>query len=451
VLTKIDGRRLLDRAVSLAVLIALMAIMRGALDRTGSGPPQAEATVALGFLLLSAFVSGQLFSALGLPRITGYILLGLLIGPDALGLLTSANLEDLHMIDQIAISLIALMAGGELKLAELRLRGRSIGGIMVTEMIAVFAIVAGSVFILSGALPFAAGLTRLQIGVLAMIFGSIAIANSPSVAIAVITELRARGPVTSTVLSVTVLKDVVVIVLFAIALAIARSLLDPTAGLDTSFAGELLWEIGGSIVMGAVSGTLISMYLSTGSRQLIFFALAAAVLNGYVAEALHLEVLLLSLTAGFFVENVSPVHGEPFVHALERNSLPIYTLFFALAGASVHLADLAELWPYAFAFVAARAFAIFIGTYAGAVWTDAEPAVRRYAWLGFVSQAGVTLGMVIIAERAFPEWGAELRTLFVAMVAIHELIGPVLLQQGLVRAGEVWGGHGRTATAQDRP
>ncbi|MGH7481698.1 MAG: cation:proton antiporter [Longimicrobiales bacterium] len=433
---KIDGRRLLGRAATLVVLIALMIVLRSVMDRVPTGSPAADATVALGFLLLSAYVAGQFFKELGLPRITGYILLGLLIGPDALGLLSSAHIADLRLIDQIAISLIALSAGGELKLADLRSRGRSMGGIMVTEMVAVFAVVAGGVLIFSDALPFAVGLTALQVGVLAMMFGSIAIANSPSVAIAVITDTRARGPVTSTVLGVTVMKDVVVIVLFAIALSSARSLLQGTGSFDTSFAVELSWEIGGSIIMGAVSGTLISLYLSVGSRHLVLFALAVAFLNAYIARALHLEVLLLSLTAGFFVENVSPVHGEPFVKAVERNSLPLYALFFALAGASVHLADLAALWPYALAFVAARAVAIFAGTYAGASWTGAEPLVRRYAWLGFVSQAGVTLGMVIIAERAFPAWGAELRTMFVAMVAIHELIGPVLLQYGLQRAGE---------------
>jgi Kef-type K+ transport system membrane component KefB len=125
------------------------------------------------------------------------------------------------------------------------------------------------------------------------------------------------------------------------------------------------------------------------------------------------------------------------VQGVEANSLPLYALFFALAGASIHLDELAALWPFALGLVAARAGAVFLGTWLGARRVDAEPEVRRYAWLGFISQAGVTLGMVVIAARAFPEWGDALRTLFVAMVAIHELVGPVLLQYGLHRSGEV--------------
>jgi Kef-type K+ transport system membrane component KefB len=125
------------------------------------------------------------------------------------------------------------------------------------------------------------------------------------------------------------------------------------------------------------------------------------------------------------------------VDGVHRNSLPLYALFFALAGASIHIDELRELWMFALLFVVLRAAAIFTGTLAGARAADAEPEVRRYAWLGFISQAGVTLGMVVIAGRAFPEWGAELRTLFVSMVAIHELIGPVAMQYGLRRAGEM--------------
>jgi len=280
-----------------------------------------------------------------------------------------------------------------------------------------------------------------------MIFGSVAIANSPSVAIAVINDSGARGPVASTVLGVTVMKDVLVIVLFAIALAVARAVLDET-GVEMTFALDLGWEIGGSLVVGAVSGWLISLYLGRYGPHSVLFILAAAFLNAQVAAALHLEVLLLSLTAGFFVENVNPAHGDRFIEAVEANSLPFYALFFTLAGTKIELGSLRELGVFVALFVLLRAAAIFGGTWLGARMTRSEPAVRRYAWTGFVSQAGVTLGMAVIAARAFPEWGGELVTMFVAMVALHELVGPVLFQQGLQAAGEV-GARDRRDEAAD--
>lgn len=394
-------------------------------------------TVSLGFLLLAAFLAGRITADLGVPRITGYILLGLIVGPGVLNLVTDEAIEGLKLIDDIAISLIALSAGGELRISELRERAGSMAAIMIAEMTLVFGVVAGGVILAADLIPITSGMPTLTVLVIAMVFGSIAIANSPSVAIAVINDTRSRGPVASTILGVTVLKDVAVILLFAVALAVARTALTPGAGFEAEFFLGLSIEIGGSILAGALSGAIIAALLPRVRSQAVLFALAIAFLNAYVAQVLHLEVLLMSLVAGFFLENLSRVHGDPFVEGLEKNSLPVYAIFFALAGASIHLDALAALWPFVAGFVLLRAFAIFAGTWLGATVSGAEPAVRRYAWLGFISQAGVTLGMVVIAARSFPEWGAELQTLFVAMVAVHELTGPILLQWGLTRAGEV--------------
>ncbi|HUE77225.1 MAG TPA: cation:proton antiporter [Longimicrobiales bacterium] len=441
----------LGRALTLAALLGFGIVLRNALDLLPGNA--STATISLGFLLLAAVVGGRLSAGFGLPKITGYILIGLLVGPEVLGLVSEDDVAELKLIDDIAISLIALSAGGELRISELKTRGRSISGIMVAEMLTVFVVIAGGTLLVSDFLPITQGRAFSTVLVIALVFGSIAIANSPSVAIAVINDTGSRGPVASTILGVTVLKDVAVILLFAVALAIARTALSPGSEFETDFFIGLGVEIGGSIVAGVVSGIIISLLLRTVRAHVVVFALAIAFVNAYVAQLLHLEVLLLSLVAGFFLENISPVHGDPFVHALERNSLPVYALFFALAGAGLHLAELAELWPFVAAFVIARAGAVFVGTWVGARVTGSEPEVRRYAWLGFISQAGVTLGMVVIAARSFPEWGAELQTLFVAMVAIHELIGPVLLQKGLERAGEVGQRSSRSnqpATGSDR-
>ncbi|HUG39811.1 MAG TPA: cation:proton antiporter [Longimicrobiales bacterium] len=425
----------IPRVLTLAALLGFGVILRDGLRLLPGNA--STATIALGFLLLSAVVAGRIAAGVGLPRITGYIILGLLVGPDVLGIVSEENVAGLKLIDDIAISLIALSAGGELRVRELRARGRSMGGIMLAEMIMVFAVIAGGVVLVADLLPITQGRPLSSVLVIALVFGSIAIANSPSVAIAVINDTGSRGPVSSTILGVTVLKDVFVILLFAIALAVARTALTPGSSFETEFFFGLGMEIGGSLLAGVISGVIIAALLKTVRAHVVLFALAIAFVNAYMANLLHLEVLLLSLVAGFFLENISPVHGDPFVRALERNSLPVYALFFALAGAGLHLSELAALWPFVAAFVLARAGAVFAGTWIGARVTGAEPEVRRYAWLGFISQAGVTLGMVVIAARTFPEWGAELQTLFVAMVAIHELIGPVLLQKGLERAGEV--------------
>ncbi len=443
---------MIHRLLALVGVVLAMGVLSGVGEQWNLLPHDGawDPTIVLGFLLLAAYLGGEVLKSIGLPGITGYILIGLLVGPSVLGLVTDQNIEQLGLIDDIAISLIALSAGGELRLSELRSRGRAMLGITAAEMTAVFVVIAGGVLVFSSYLPFTQGRELTAVLVIALMFGSIAIANSPSVAIAVINETKSAGPVSSTVLGVTVIKDVLVILFFALALSVARAALGSGGGFEGAFFLELGWEIGGSILVGAAVGWLVSLYLARLEARMVLFALAVAFLNAEIAQLLHLEVLLLSLTAGFFVENISPIRGEPFVEGIEANSLPIYALFFSLAGASIHLSELAVLWPFVFGFVIARAVAVFGGTYVGSALTNAEPAVRKYAWLGFISQAGVTLGMVIIAARAFPEWGAELRTLFVSMVAVHELIGPVLLQFGLDRAGEI-GARRRKAGGTERP
>lgn len=430
--------RLLLQLGSLTLLGALMFGLRA---RGGSVPTDTgfagETSVALGFLLLATYLAGSVTSEFRLPRITGYILVGMLVGPEVVNLVTASDVGRLKAIDDIAISLIALSAGGELRVAELRRQGRSLIGIMSGEMATVFVAVVGFVLLASPLLPFTADATLAETLILAVVFGSIAIANSPSVAIAVINDSRSRGPVASTILAVTILKDVVVIVLFAVALSIGRTVLGEGAGGTSEFLISTSVAIFGSLIVGAVIGWLVSVYLRRVASRMVLFTLGVAFVNAQIAAELHLEVLLLSLSAGFFVENISPVEGEPFIQAIERNSTPLYALFFGLAGAGLALSGLADLWLAVLALVSVRALAVFGGTWIGARFTDADESVRKYAWVGFISQAGVTLGMVVIAARAFPQWAELFTTIFVAMVAIHELFGPVLLQEGLRRAGEI--------------
>jgi Kef-type K+ transport system membrane component KefB len=436
-------------AIQRGVVLGVLVLLGLGVDWAALPIPQdtvwpLELPFLLGLLLLISHVTGKLASDFGLPKITGYIVAGLLIGPSGVELVSDADVASLALIDQVAIALIAFSAGAELKIREVKEAGRAIASILVSEMAMVFVAVAGIVLLLKPIFPLTAGQGWTEAIIIAAVFGSIAIANSPSVAVAVINDTRARGPVASTILGVTVLKDVAVIVLFAVMLSLARTVLSGDGGgLGLALAERMWWEIGGSIMVGAIIGWLVSLYLDRWKAEPILFVLGVAVLVTIIADRLHLEILLTALTTGFFVENISEVKADRFVRAVEANALPFYALFFSLAGASIHLDELRQVWALVLLLVAVRAAAIWFGTRAGARIGRAGPAVERYAWTGFVSQAGVTLGMVTIAAEAFPEWGAEMKTLFVAMVAIHELGGPVLLQKGLVASGE--------AGARDRP
>ncbi|HUH03739.1 MAG TPA: cation:proton antiporter [Kofleriaceae bacterium] len=406
----------------------------------GVGPQ--STTIALGFLLVGAFLGGAGSARAGLPRITGYLVVGFIIGPHVTGLLTKDMVAAGKAVEGIAVALIALTAGGEIDLGWVRKHARRLALITASELTVVAVGVFLVVFLGRALFPFAPADDIVMGLIVAMVFGAIAVANSPTVTIAVIAENHADGPVSRTVLGVTVIKDVAVIVLFAVAMAVAKNVLDAGAG------GALGWtltrELGGSVLVGVGIGMAISLFLRFVGRDTPVFILATCFAISQIAAVFHLEALLVALTAGIWVENFSgaqrkpaaPARGETLIKSIERLSTPVYAMFFAFAGAKVDLDALAEMWPLALLLVAVRALCVYLGTAIGTRVSGAEPVVVRYAWLGFISQAGVTLALSAIVAREFPTWGAEIQILVVAMIALHEFIGPIGFQYALRRAGE---------------
>lgn len=425
--------RVLRRVFALVVLFVIVMVLREVEPLQIQG---ASTALTLGILLLSAYIGGQVAKLVGLSRVTGYIAIGLILGPSGFEFLTDGEVHSLEPFSSVAIALIAITAGGELSLDRLRGAGRYLASITLVQTAIVMLFVFGSVFVLADFLPFTAGRELPVVLTVAMIFASVAVASSPSVAIAVITDSEAAGPVSTSILGVTVLKDVLVIILFAGALTVAYSVLEPEQAGESSIALNLAREIGGSIIVGALFGAAIGAYLRWVNQHLVVFTIALAWILVEVAATLHLELLLMALTAGFALEALNPKEGDAFVHALEAASLPLYALFFSLAGAAVHLKELALVWQWALLLVAVRAVALWIGTVVGARLGSAPPEVGRHAWPAFISQAGVALGMATLVAREFPEWGAELQSFFVGLVAIHEIIGPIAAKWTLDRAGE---------------
>ncbi|MBN2196059.1 MAG: cation:proton antiporter [Polyangiaceae bacterium] len=426
--------RLLSRVVPLALALGvLMSLRYSGMGVAAQGPE--STTVAVGFMLLAAFVGGKVAARMRLPRITGYLGVGFVIGPYVSGLITRDMLFAVKAVEGVAVALIALTAGGEIQLDWVKRHARRLALITSSQVLLVTGTVLATVLLARPVLPFMpAGDLALAV-VIAMVFGTIAAASSPTVTIAVIAENKAEGPLARTVLGVTIIKDVATIVLFAVALTVAKDLLGEGGG--EALGTVLTRELGGSVLVGIGFGVGLSLFMRHVARDTPVFVLALCFAIWQVATTFQLETLLIALTAGLWVENFSHARGEDLIKAIERLSLPVYALFFAAAGAKVNVPALAALWPFALLLASVRALCLWAGTRLGATLARAEPAVRRYAWLGFVSQAGVTLALSTIVAREFPTWGADVQALIVAMIAIHELIGPIGFQFALGRVGEV--------------
>jgi Kef-type K+ transport system membrane component KefB len=433
-------RGLIYRFAPLAGCVAILAAAR-AFSLPFDPDARQGTAVAIGFLLLAGFVAGKAAARARLPRITGYLLAGIALGPYGTGVLSSDMLAARAVVDGVAVALIALTAGGELDVAWLRRSFRRVATITMSELVVVLTGVFATFLVVEHTLevippdllPAAPG----ALFVVALVFAAIAVANSPSVAIAVINETRSEGPVTRTVLGVTILKDIAVIVLFAFTLALARNTLG-AAGTEPLW-WTLTRELLGSTLVGFAFGGVIIWYLRTIGRDLPVFLLVFCLALAQTCRAFHLEVLLAAVAAGFLVANYPGGHGHRLVAAIERVSLPVYAIFFAGAGAKVRLDVLGDVWLPAVIFVALRAVFVFAGTRLGTKLADSEPTVRQYAWVGFISQAGVTLALAALVSRTFPTWGGALEILIISMIAIHELLGPPAFQWALGKAGEIGG------------
>jgi Kef-type K+ transport system membrane component KefB len=272
-------------------------------------------------------------------------------------------------------------------------------------------------------------------GAVALLFGLVAVAKSPATTVAVITEERARGIFTDTVLGITVLKDVVILILIAILIPFAATIVDPSGGFSFHILLEILLEILGSLVLGIGLGWLVTQYLKRVVEYRILFILGVAFLAEFLGGWLHLEAILIAMAAGFWVQNFSR-QGRRLLHALEANSLPVYALFFAVAGADLNITVLKTAWVVATAIILTRAVALIISTNLGARIVADPPVVRKYAWMGFLAKAGVTLGIANIVRERFPQWGLEVATIIIAMIAVNQLVGPPAFRWAIIKAGE---------------
>lgn len=421
------------RAAGLGLIVATMLFLQQFGTRI-EGTPRTVA-LALGFALVAASLLGGVAERLRLPRLSGYLIFGLICGPYLLNLITATMARELQIVNGVAIVLIAFVAGLELNIAHLRPQLRAMLIVGSTAILGTFTVLLA---ILWAAWPFmplpdpGGPLPRLAVAAVAAM---LVVSFSPTVSIAVIADSRARGPLTELVLAVVVLGDFLLILMFALAMQLARW---STGGAtDVNVLAQLAWEIGGSLAFGAIVGALFAFYLKMVARELTLVLLAVCVLLAVLTPALHFELVLTALAAGLVVENIAPPEGDQLKTAVERGALPVLIVFFAGAGASLQLDALAVIGGFALAIALIRLLLVRATTNLGVRLAKLPEMPGNLVWMGLVSQAGVTLGLTAIVAAEFPGWGTAVQTLVLSLTALHVLAGPVIFKAALARAGEI--------------
>jgi Kef-type K+ transport system membrane component KefB len=430
----------IQRVAQAAALAVVFAVMFFASRAVPVGEGISGIIAGVGFLLLSGMLASELLEIIGLPHLTGYLLAGAIAGPQVLHLVDHHAVERLTPANTLALSLIALAGGAELKIDLLKQVLRSLVYATLLQS-ALGVIIMGGAFLLAARyLPFAAGLHGSAIFGVALLWGVLAICRSPSATLGIFAQLRPDGPVSRFSLAFVMSSDVVVAMLLTVSIAIARPLIEPGGGFSLSDFTELGHEIVGSVALGTTLGLILTMYLWLVGRQLfvVLVAIAFGLTEGL--RYLHFDPMLAFMVAGFFVANFSQ-QGDKLLSAVERTGSVVYVVFFATAGAHLDLELVQQLWPVALFLGGVRILAVFgIHKLSSRLAKD-EPIVRKWGWSSLVSQAGLTIGMAVVVERSFPTFGAGFRSLAIANVALNELVGPVLFKFALDRIGETGKGH----------
>lgn len=439
------ARARLGQLIALAFLVGFYFLMTSVVPQAeGSG----AVVAATGFLLLAGLLTSSLFELAHLPHLTGYIAAGVLAGPHVLHFIDHVTVKRLELVNTLALALIALAGGLELRVdgAKALLRSLSIHTLVQTPMVllsqaALFVLMAGGVAFTRG-LPLPA-----LIGV-GLLWGVLAVSRSPSATLAILSQTRARGPLQRFSLAFVMSSDVVVLVLMAATLSLVRPMIEPGGVTSLKSLLAVGHELLGSVSLGTSLGLLLIVYMRFVGHQVLVLVVAIGFALSEGIRYLHFEPLLTFLTAGFVVQNLSH-QGDKLLHTIEQTGSIVFVVFFATAGAHLDLPLLSRLWPIALSLCAGRFVATYLAHLIGTRLAKDEPFIARWGWSSLVSQAGLTLGLSAVLARAFPAVGEGLRSLVVATVAINEVVGPVFFKLALERGGEVRTGERERAPDDD--
>lgn len=383
-----------------------------------------------------------------MPLISGFLFVGIIAGPYSLGILNDGAVDQLRFLDAFALSFIAFAAGGEIELATVRNSLRPIISVLLGLTSVVFIMGATAYILLADYIPFMQGFSFQGIVAVGLIGGTIMVARSPSSAFAVIKELRARGPFTQMVLGVTVLMDVVVIILFTIAVTLGDVLISGESFQMSHLfllIGELCLDFAFGLIVWLILRAIFSLPVPAWAKAALMFATGygmyavSALFRDFHFGSIHLHIvsepLLIGLIGGFMVANFTRYKTE-FRKVIEDAAPVVFIVFFTLVGLSLELDVLAQVWSIALILLVVRLVGIYIGCFLGS--TMAGDAVRHKAILGmtFITQAGVSVGLAKEVGVEFPAWGNEFATLAIAVVVMNQCIGPPMLKWAIRIAGE---------------
>lgn len=398
-------------------------------DIYGRGRDILNIYLKISTVILFGVIGAKIARKLNLPNVTGYIVMGLLLGPSFLNLVTADAAPIISFVNEFALGIIAFAIGGEFFLEDLKKLGKDIFVITIMEVIGVLIIVFSAMYFLLG-----------QSFVFSIIIASMSAATAPAGTVMVIRQYRAYGPLTKTILPVAALDDVLGIMAFGIAMSLAKLSIGTESVSLFHMILDPAKEIFFSIALGAVIGlifTIIIKRLKSKEDMLCFIILTILASTG-AANYFGLSPLLSNMMVGTTLVNLHNRASRVF-EVINEFAPPINLLFFTFAGASLDLSVLASIGGLGVVYALSRAIGKISGATLGAKMVNAEKTIVRWLGLALLPQGGISIGLSMIVARELPMYSKEIITVILFSVLVFEISGPILAKISITKAGEVNG------------
>ena len=398
----------------------------------------------MGLLVLGGFLAGELAASIALPRVTAYLLFGIVVGPSLASwlpkgfptLVPQAELNYLEFVQALAVSLIGLIAGSELKIPFLRTAGSRICKMLAFESVGVALCVCVLLVVVAGAVPLLAQRTPTERWFLIAVLTALISASSPAVVVAILRETQASGPFAQTSLAMVVLKDLVLVIVISAMLAVWTSGQSQDTAWKATFG--VSWHLAGSLLIGLIFALVLGVIAKRTRFRLDMVMVIAGFAIALSGKLLNVAPLIVGITAGFALTNLSPNTSRRLFSSIDNILPTTYVIFFATTGAKISLDSLIIIWPLAVGACAVRFVGCWSGLRIGCRVAGASDLERKWLWTSMVSQAGVSIALASEIHRVFAqqEWAVQLQSFMLATIVINEVIGPPLMRLGVIRSGE---------------
>ncbi len=398
-------------------------------------------TLGLAVLLAAGLVAAKIAQLLRLPSVTGYILAGLLLGPSGLAIITEGSIgHSLDHFTHIALMLIAFGIGEHIEIKKIKVYAGSVFWIGMLEALGAFCIVSVTVFAVFAGSGFQVnGWIFRDYFILAFLLGAVSVATAPAATLLVVRELKARGPLTSSLMTVIAIDNGLAIMIFGLAVSLSRQIIGQSETPLIMAIGNGLLEIVVSLILGIITGFCLEMSQRKlrDENEMMTAGLAILLLCSESAIFLHLSPLLAGMAAGFTLVNKAERDVRVF-RALNSFEPPIYVLFFTLAGSHLDVKTIGSAGLIGVVYFLARICGKIMGAHAGAGIGRTAHIVRKYIGFALLPQAGVAIGLIFLisADAMLSTYSSIITPVVLTGVFLSELIGPLASRFAIVNAEE---------------